>query len=93
MKYPLILSALLVGASLGASAAPKHPAHKRRPARPAPAATVRAEPVTLGTPGGFRDVPPDHWAAQAVETLRQKGIVEGYPAATDHPQTAKERAR
>lgn len=29
----------------------------------------------------FSDVPPDHWAA-AVETLRQRGIVVGYPAET-----------
>ncbi len=28
----------------------------------------------------FSDVPPDHWAAAAVETLRQRGIVKGYPA-------------
>lgn len=29
----------------------------------------------------FSDVPKDHWAAAAVETLRQRGIVAGYPAA------------
>ena len=33
-----------------------------------PAASVAEAP--------FRDVPPNHWAAQAVETLRQAGIVE-----------------
>jgi hypothetical protein len=27
----------------------------------------------------FRDVPQDHWAYQAVENLRQKGILRGYP--------------
>jgi len=27
----------------------------------------------------FRDVPPDHWAAGAVEHLRQRGILVGYP--------------
>jgi hypothetical protein len=27
----------------------------------------------------FKDVPSDHWAYQAVENLRQKGIVIGYP--------------
>src|SRR5687767_2476264 len=27
----------------------------------------------------FKDVPSDHWAYQAVESLRQKGIVIGYP--------------
>lgn len=80
MKYTLILSALLVlGAGLGASAAPKHPAHKKPTPKRAPAAIVRAQPATQGTPGGFRDVPPDHWAARAVETLRREGIVKGYP--------------
>lgn len=28
----------------------------------------------------FPDVPKDHWAASAVETLRRRGIVKGYPA-------------
>ena len=80
MKYILTLSALLVlGASLSASAAPKHPAHKKHIQKAAPAAIVRAEPATQGAPGGFRDVPPDHWAAKAVETLRREGIVKGYP--------------
>ena len=32
------------------------------------------------TGGPFSDVPKDHWAAAAVETLRQRGIVKGYPA-------------
>ena len=81
MKYPLILSALLaVGMALGASAAPKHTTHKKRMAKPVPIAIGRAESATQGTPGGFRDVPPDHWAAKAVETLRREGIVKGYPA-------------
>ncbi len=30
----------------------------------------------------FFDVPLDHWAASAVETLRRDGIVAGYPAGT-----------
>lgn len=81
MKYILTLSALLVlGAGLSASAAPKHPAHTKRIVKPTPAATIRPEPATQGTPGGFRDVPPDHWAAKAVETLRRAGIVKGYPS-------------
>jgi len=81
MKYPLILSALLAfGAALSASAAPKHLAHKKHTAKPTPVAINRPEPATQGTPGGFRDVPPDHWAAKAVETLRREGIVKGYPA-------------
>ena len=78
MKYTPILSALLaLGTALSASAAPKHPAHKKPVAKPA--AVARPAPAAQGTPGGFRDVPPDHWAARAVETLRREGIVKGYP--------------
>jgi hypothetical protein len=28
---------------------------------------------------GFKDVPPDHWAYKAVDDLRKKGILRGYP--------------
>ncbi len=28
---------------------------------------------------GFKDVPADHWAAEAVNTLAQQGILKGYP--------------
>lgn len=31
----------------------------------------------------FKDVPTDHWAYQAVESLRQRGIIRGYPG-TDY---------
>ena len=84
MKYTSLLAALLaLSAALGASAAPKHMTpkmtHKKHTAKPAPVAAARPSPTTQGTPGGFRDVPPDHWAAKAVETLRQQGIVKGYP--------------
>lgn len=40
--------------------------------------------------GPFRDVPPDHWAAQAMETLRRQGIVQGYPA--PRPEAPKSKA-
>lgn len=85
MKYTLILSALLaLGAGMGASAAPKHSVHKKHLAtiKPAPQA-LPAAPAARAVrplPGGFPDVPADHWAARAVETLRQRGIVTGYPA-------------
>lgn len=43
-----------------------------------PAPTPKAlRPVTGGP---FSDVPKDHWAAAAVDTLRRRGIVVGYPA-------------
>ena len=89
MKYALILSALLVvGAGMAVSAAPKHTIHKKHTPKPAPVAADRPEPSTQGTPGGFRDVPPDHWAAKAVETLRREGIVKGYPSGAK-PDNAK----
>ena len=66
MKHLFLLSALLLfGLSAGAFAAPSM-------ARPVKAAA----PIS---PGPFRDVPPGHWAAQSVETLRRAGIVRGYP--------------
>jgi hypothetical protein len=30
----------------------------------------------------FKDVPPTHWAYEAVMTLARKGIIEGYPGGT-----------
>jgi len=81
----LLAAPLLFGAAFGASAAPR----KAKPVKAAPPASVPS--VVVGGP--FRDVPPDHWAAQAVETLRQMGIVRGYPAAPNQPRTAKEKAR
>src|ERR1700760_4487650 len=35
-----------------------------------------------GTGGPFADVPPDHWAYKAVDTLQKDGIVIGYPDGT-----------
>ena len=79
MKHPLIFSTLLLvcGATLAASAAPKPTVHaKPAPKKTMPAAAKAIRPL----PGGFPDVPADHWAAQSVETLRKTGIVKGYPA-------------
>jgi len=43
-------------------------------------ATAPKTPAVRPVSGGpFSDVPKDHWAAAAVETLRQRGIVVGYP--------------
>ena len=75
MKYLSILSAVLIcGATLAASAAPKPTAHAKAAPNKATPAAVRS------IPGGFPDVPANHWAAQSVETLRRAGIVKGYPA-------------
>lgn len=47
-----------------------------------------AAPITLSTPamaqqsGPFADVPADHWAYGAVDTLQKAGIVIGYPDGT-----------
>jgi hypothetical protein len=36
--------------------------------------------ATLAKPKPFPDIPPGHWAAQAVRELKDKGIVVGYPS-------------
>src|SRR5207248_8572546 len=47
--------------------------------------TLLAVAAAIGSPQAqspvapFPDVPPDHWAFPAVESLRVKGIVRGYP--------------
>ncbi len=81
----LLAATLLLGAAPVASAA----THKSKPAKAAPALTA-----PHAVPGGpFRDVPPNHWAAQAVETLRQKGIVRGYPSSAYRTQPTIGKAR
>lgn len=63
---------------------------------------ARAQEGTLANPQGtlkpepFADVPPDHWAYNAVEQLRAAGLVEGYPDRTfkgKRPMTRYEFAR
>jgi len=39
-------------------------------------------PATGAASGPFADVPADHWAYQAVDTLQKAGIVIGYPDGT-----------
>ena len=44
---------------------------------------------------GFKDVPPDHWAAEAVQEVVAKGIMKGFPDGTfrgDQPVTRYELA-
>jgi len=41
-----------------------------------------ADPVKAGGAPEFRDVPRDHWAASAVQELRDAGILSGYPDGT-----------
>lgn len=44
------------------------------------------------TRGYFSDVPPDHWAAAAVNELAARGILLGYPAApAGRPRAAPAR--
>ena len=50
---------------------------KTSPNQPLPQITVPRPPAGSRP---FSDVPKNHWAAAAVETLRQRGIVTGYPA-------------
>jgi len=89
---PITLLAAFAAFALPAlsHAAPlRHAAVKKSVRHATPAAktvTATRSVVTVPTseqPAGsrpFSDVPPDHWAAAAVETLRQRGIVKGYPA-------------
>jgi hypothetical protein len=45
-----------------------------------------AAPVWAQAQGApFSDVPRTHWAYDAVEEMRQRGIVRGYPAAKPAP--------
>lgn len=47
------------------------------------AGIARAQPPSRSEPGAdrpFVDVPRDHWAYEAVEELRKRGILRGYPA-------------
>ncbi|MBV9849518.1 MAG: S-layer homology domain-containing protein [Armatimonadetes bacterium] len=50
----------------------------RAQAAPPPKQVVVQGHVIRGTP--FPDVPKNHWAYQAVEALRQAGIITGEPA-------------
>jgi len=64
-----------------------------------PQANAQAEafnPQGVLKPEPFADVPPDHWAYNAVEQLRQAGLTEGYPDRTfkgKRPMTRYEFAR
>ena len=68
----LSLTWLVLAAGGGPAQAQSKPAPDPAPqATPVGAAPVRTEP--------FPDVPKDHWAYDAVEQLRQRGILRGYP--------------
>jgi hypothetical protein len=49
------------------------------------ASAQQAEPPTRGP---FVDVPRNHWAYEAVEELRQRGILLGYSPTPERPATA-----
>jgi len=36
-------------------------------------------PISSGLAESFQDVPEDHWAYEAIETLTKEGIITGYP--------------
>lgn len=42
--------------------------------------------------GPFKDVPFDHWAAEAIALLKEKGIMVGYGDGTFHPENMVTRA-
>ena len=60
----------------------------------APAAGAQTDPAPVRA-APFQDVPRDHWAFDAVESLRQKGILRGYPMRTTkvEKRTTKVEAR
>jgi hypothetical protein len=51
---------------------------------------LEARPPYVAAP--FPDVPPTHWAYEAVEKLRQAGIMIGYPGGTFGARTARSPA-
>jgi hypothetical protein len=58
------------------------------------AMAIVALPIRAQTTG-FKDVPPDHWAAEAVKEVVAKGIMKGFPDGTfrgDQPVTRYELA-
>ncbi len=65
-----LLSLILLIAAPAASQAQGAPARDPAPVRTTP----------------FPDVPRDHWAFDAVESLRQKGILRGYPPSEEAVQ-------
>ncbi len=90
MKH-ITLLLLIFGLPAASPAAPARHAAANKPVRHAASAVELAGAVhsallrAAAKPAGnrpFSDVPPDYWAATAVETLRRKGIVVGYPAGT-----------
>ena len=60
---------LMAAATLTVSLAVSAHAGTRAPARDTP----------------FPDVPREHWAFDAVESLRKRGIIVGYPPAAERP--------
>ncbi len=77
----LVLAAAFLLPATSFAAPVRHSAVKKPARHAASAAKTVALPVTAQPAGSrpFSDVPKDHWAAAAVETLRQRGIVVGYP--------------
>lgn len=61
-------------------------------ASPAHAQTQPASPWASNSMPPFDDVPADHWASQATQTLRDAGIVIGYPNGTFNDTKASEQA-
>src|SRR6266568_505875 len=49
-------------------------------------AAAPALPTAAPPPGQFSDVPPDHWAYNAVNELAALGILKGYPAPPAAPR-------
>ena len=79
MKHIPAIALLFALPLAGHAAPPRHAAAPKAAPHAAAAAASAVKPPTTDRP--FSDVPKDHWAAAAVETLRRRGIVVGYPPA------------
>ncbi|MDD5382791.1 MAG: S-layer homology domain-containing protein, partial [Candidatus Margulisbacteria bacterium] len=83
-KYFALITILALAASVAYGAAPKtkaKPAVKAKTTVKAVTKKPAVKPVSV-TPGKFKDVPEDHWAASSVYDLVKLGITKGYPDGT-----------
>ncbi|MBD2580366.1 S-layer homology domain-containing protein [Oscillatoria sp. FACHB-1406] len=62
------------------------------PLVPVPVAPARVESKTTSTGIQFKDVPPNHWAHDAIIALAERGIVAGFTDGTFRPERPITRA-
>lgn len=57
-----------------------------------PAPKPQADPKPAAPPGPFKDVPGNHWAAEAIAWAKEQGITQGYSDGTFRPDQPVTRA-